>query len=605
MRIANTIQEVMELRLELGTHYSALHQEFREDEKFATLDFADKLRLPAEFQEDAVVLPTAIEMVDNAVNHVAPALRRVFVPRVSTSERATNQATTLKDYYSAQLTKFEREGIENPYRALIRMGSIYGMMPVKIMYNPASIPMEPIQEEGESGEDFKIRMQDYKDKKDSLVPIRLEILHPTEVLPDPWSTPPTFVIQVTNVRVAKAISLYPEFKRGSLRLTDEVEVIEYHDDEVRTLFIDTSPKIKAADKKVLVPVLSPRVRDEGGFVKHGLGMIPYSIHGIGSGMRDSENKPLYKYVGALRHTRSLLISESKGFSLDDIVLNQNAFPFRAAEGENTDQMEDFKFEAGTVKSLPPGVRIVDIRPLSTSPDIRAHTFEASSRLERAALPRSLRGVQDPGVSTGFQQQLLQLQGQLRYTGLIEAFERVLEDVCRTCAQIIERKVSGPVKLIKDATEDEFVSVSAGTFRGHRAVRVKINATDPEDEIRKHQDAATLVNSGMWTREYGISKVSPDVDPRKMLSGILAENIVFSQPIMGILAQFFAQQMSQELSLEDLLDQILGAADGGGTPTPEARTFSERTPASQTEDATGTGSRQDQAALRELDLRELG
>ncbi len=605
-QVAKSMQEVMELHGELVTHYGGLHKDFLEDEKYANLAFGDDLGLPDEYSDDAVVLPTAIEIIDNAVNHVAPGLRRITVPRISTSARATTQSQTIKDFYGALLTAFERGAIENPFRQLIRHGATYGMMVAKEIYDPTMIPEEPIREAGEDDDEFKVREQDFKDAKQNLVPIRLEIPHPREILADPWSAPITFVIQVTSLKVAKAVSLFPDFERGSMRLTDSVDLIEYHDDTVRTLFVDTTPTTTAITSKNLMPVLAPSVINEMGFTKHGLGRLPYSIHSIGTGVKDSANDPRHQYIGALRHIKALLIAESKGYSIEEIVLEANAFPFRIAVGDNTDAMESFKFEPGMVKIMPSGVNIVDLKPLTTSGELRAHVFDASARLERSSLPRSLGGGKDPGVDSGFQQQLIQMQGQLRFQGLVEGFEHVLEDLCRIGAQIVERKIKGPIRLIKSATEDEFTDISASTFRGHRAVVIKVNAVDPEDEIRKHQDTVQMVTAGLWTREHGISKVSPEVEPRKMMGGILAEAILFSEPILGTLAQFFQQRLVQELSIEEIINDLLGSEEETtGTPTAEVNTFSERTPANIEGEAGGAGSRSDQAASRELALRETG
>ena len=86
--------------------------------------------------------------------------------------------------------------------------------------------------------------------------------------------------------------------------------------------------------------------------------------------------------------------------------------------------------------------------------------------------------------------------------------------------LLERKIKGKLTLRGEARDDEFVSVSGATVNGLHAVSVKINVAEPEDEIRKHQDAQGMVTTGLWTRAHAIAQTTPDVDPKKMVAGVL-------------------------------------------------------------------------------------
>ena len=427
----------------------------------------------------------------------------------------------------------------------------------------------------------------------------MEVVHPREIMPDPWNDPPEFYIQVSTVKVAAALH-YERFERGMLKLTDDVDIVEYWDSEHRTLMVDTTPKVVNIGNKNIQPILAGDVDNEE-FHTHGLGGMPYTVYASGLGNENSSHKPELKYVGLLRFLKSMLEAESRGYSITDIVLKGQAFPNRVAQGDNTNQMEDFKFEFGVVKKLPPGVTIVDIQPLAPADQLRSHVADTTARIERNSAPRSVRGVQDPGISTGFQQQLVQNKAALKYGTVAEAFQKMLEDLCKIAARNVERKDVGRITLIKEAEEDEFVSISKRTINGHHAVDVKINVSEAEDELRKNQNAAQLVAANIWTRRHAIKKISPDVDPNKMFAGIMAENMILSPMFMQFLSQLAVQNVSEELSFEQLIEQVEAAVTAAGSagqgPTPDL--------GSERSGSDAQGDRSDQADQRTLAGRNQG
>ena len=104
-------------------------------------------------------------------------------------------------------------------------------------------------------------------------------------------------------------------------------------------------------------------------------------------------------------------------------------------------------------------------------------------------------------------------------------------------------------------------------------------------------------------QTAIRKYFPDVDPDTELGRILAARLLFSPQFMMLLSQGITEKVAAGLGLEDMLRRILESAEEeqqGGTqrrsPSPESE---------GREAAEGAGSRRDQAAQREIDLREMG
>ena len=77
-------------------YYSKLREAYERDEEFYNLDFKDKLRIPSEFKNDRVVLPTARDVVDTGINHTNINNARVFTNKKGTSEIGKKSAEMLR-----------------------------------------------------------------------------------------------------------------------------------------------------------------------------------------------------------------------------------------------------------------------------------------------------------------------------------------------------------------------------------------------------------------------------------------------------------------------------------------------------------------------------
>ena len=118
----------------------------------------------------------------------------------------------------------------------------------------------------------------------------------------------------------------------------------------------------------------------------------------------------------------------------------------------------------------------------------------------------------------------------------------------------------------------------------------------------------MVTAGLMSPQTAIRKNFPDVDPETELGRILAARLLFSPEVMALLTQGIVEKVAVDAGLTEMLERILsqateepGAPSGGGIQ-PARRAAN---PENEGEAATGAGSRRDQAAGRELDLREEG
>ena len=597
-----TKADVLALAQVVWNKYGDLRKEFDEDEKYALLQFKQALGLPAEFAEEGTVLPTSRELIETAVNHVAPQFRSVEVPRRGPSASAIQQAKEMTRFYEAVLQMFADSSRGDPYREVLKYLFTYGLGCFRVVYDPSKIPVAPKRFSDEEDEEFNERKRDFTEAKNATIPFTLTVPHPREVMPDPWGDPPQFVFHVYNKTRYEVERLYKKFDRthsrrrlgdnGALNQTisldDQlVEIIEYWDDTHRMVMADGQSMLESAD-------------DEG-FHRHRYGFLPYIVYSSGFGMQAQDHNPKHFYVGIIRYLRSLLEAESRGYSITDIVLKGTAWPARVAEGDNVSQMEPFKPEYGVIHKMPDGVKIRDLSPQTPPELLLAHVADTRGRLESFAAPKSTRGVQEPGVGTGFQTQLLLGEARLQYGVVAEVLQKMLSQVCVGASFLLERKVQGTLSLKAHSSEDDFVKVSKRTPKGHRSVVVKVNVNDPADEIRRHQDAVQMVSGGIASQRDGIRIAQPDKDPNEVFAQIVAEKLVLSPEIISVIAEIGRSRMIDQLGLDELIQRLQARAQEQAELASTPRT----PPAPGSGAEQGAGSRADQGAARAQELRATG
>jgi hypothetical protein len=590
--IVNSLEEIKDLKDNIGSLFGKLQEEFKIDDQYMRLDFAELLNLPRKFKKSAIILPTSREVVDTCVDHIAPTFRRVTVPRRTTDTRGTEQAQTLQRFYESLLNYIERPSIVSPYRDNGKHVATYGITIGELKYNVNKWPVEPKSSQYEVEAEYTAAREEWKTNKNEVMPFTYQCVHPNEIIFDPFNDPPLWVIRTSNRYVYHLKQAYPNWANASQATnTAQLETWEYWDARQRAVVINQTES-------------ALRNTSGTGILNHKWGVHPYIIEGSGLGMDDIEHNLEQKYVGLLRFIRQILCSESRSFSIADIVLRSGAWPIRVAEGDRANEMPSFKLEYGEVQPLPPGVKITNLMP-ELPPDMLFNFFQVTSAIiAAAAAPRVVRGMNtSPGLTSGFDRQLTLGESRLRYGSIADAIERLLTGICYKAGVITENVVKGSINIAVGTTQDEFMSISARDFRGHHAVSVQVNVLEPEDEVRKHQDVATMVTAGLMSPQKGIAKVSPDVDPDTEYGRILASKILYSPEVMSVLAQGVMQKLASNLGMEDILNQILQAAQ-----QPQGVSAQGRRPASPEnagEPAQGAGSRTEQGQARKLDMRATG
>ena len=537
MPLIDSLTDLRKLKRDIESFYGNLHRDIAEDDVFYRLDFAEHLNLPKEVRQLGIALPTAREVVDAAVDHIDPRLRRVEVPRKSSAVSAVNQANELKFFYEAFLAYFDRRYSASPYRLAAKNMVLSGMGVLKLLYDRTHRPEEPVQGTEEDYGDYEARRSLWEQDKDISLPFVLHTPHPKNVFPDPWNDVPEWVIESRKMYVGQAISLYPEWKNARNRAnTTQVTVCEYWTRTHRSVLIDDSPAFGDL------------------MVSHDWGDHPYVFAASGYGYHSEDAEPRHLYVGVLRHLHAILIAQSRMYSVGDILVRNSVWPERYLIGDRASEMgDDYRPKVGHTKTLPAGVEIKTITP-EVPIELIQDFMEMNSRLIAAVSPRIVRGGREPGTSSGFDNQVQLIQARLRYQPLADAMENLLSALCTKAGLFMENMVKSPVSLAGGATQDEYGSISGKAWRGHRAVRVRINVLEPEDEVRKHNDQLQLLSANVTTEEDVIRKISPEKDPKTVQRNRRKERIV--DAVLPVIAQAAAQEIAQRLGIEQAIEEAV-------------------------------------------------
>lgn len=589
MTVISDFEELIHLKDEMRDDvYGDLFEQMDIDERFYNLDIREELRLPDKFIKDAVVLPTTREVVQAAINHVNPVFRRVNVPRRAATPAATSQAQKLKKFYVALLNWLERQPATSPYRDANTFLNVYGKAEFKILWDVSKRPDKPKREQFDDDEEYEEALNDWQTSVNENLPFTLLVPHPRQIMLDPWNDPPEWGIEVGEQRVGRLKALYPNWQNdNNKKLSDIVEVIEYWDRKARAVVVDRQPALKT--------------RDGSGVVRHKWRIHPYVGGASGIGYDDSDHNPQNRYVGLLRYIRDIILSESRSYSIFDIVLKSEAWPVRVSKGERANEMPSIKMDDyGTVQPMPPGV---DVETLSHQlpPDaLIQHMGIANGVISSSTAPRVVRGLSQTGMRSGFDRQLAMGEARLQYDPIARAMEKMLTDLCIKAGMLVEYMGKGPISIAPGADDDEFVSISPSDFKNHHSVKVEVNVLEPEDEIRRNTDAAQMVASGLWSPQTAIRKRFPDLDPNTELGRVTAWRMLQSEPVLNMLAMASLQTVGQNLGLEQIVDAILQQVQQTGGQQPGRGRDVNAQQESPAEE--GEGSRSEQAQMRMMDQR---
>lgn len=517
--------------------YGSLWEKFEEDQRFYELNFKGNLNIPTEFASEGVVLPTARDFVDTFVDYIDIANARVYVPRKKATKEAIEEAEMMEKCYLGLIYTTNVESDISPWRVAAKHYALHGLAVLKTVWDADRWPDKPARKDGESDKAYEGRLEEWQGYTQETLPIVIQAINPRCIMPDPSYGGRMFVIEKHKKIVMDVSKRWPHWGNPKGRNVDEeVDYISYWDDTYRCDFIDGEPVLK------------------GGVAKHSYGFIPYVFIDSGLGNVSYDAKPEQRYVGILRYIPDLLISESRDYSIDDIVLAKEAWPWYTLEGDNAEQVTEIKHTFGTTTTLPPGTKVVQQTPAIPPEALRAHLDRTSYYLSAHAAPNVLRGLPEPNVRSGAHERYRVGQAAARYRYSGEAFKHGTAKALINCVKLIKNVVPGNVWVWARTPRGEFdLEIKKDKMREPFNCHVEFAPISSEDEYRRQDSLRVLVDSGIIDKEFARTQM-PNVDPLAMGRRERKEMLRQSPSYLQIIDQLMAAKAQEAVG-----------ALGGGIP----------------------------------------
>ncbi len=549
-----TWQEILELYDRCKEIYvkSGLQKAFDEDTRYYELDFATELNIPAEFKKDATVLPTARDRLDALVDHTDISHARIFVNKKGETNISKESAEMLRKFALGLIHRTNVEADISPLRISSKHYWLHGVTWIKTVYDADNWLDRPFKKDSESDEDFNIRLDEWRDKTHTSLPIVIQAVNPSNIIPDPYNAGRNFVFEVRKQLVSdiKKMSWAKDWDSAGKEEDAEVERIEYSDKQYRCIFIDREPVWKV----------------DGGVIEHKYGFIPYTAIESGLGNVDIENNPVKRYVGILRYMKKLLVSQSSIYSMCDILTKMETMTGGYITGVDAKNLPKISQAYG--KWTPIGDKDIKFNKWERNLAPReayAHLAYITDLIDIHSAPRSMFGLGEEGVRSGADRQLVLAEAQAKLNYSKDAFANGWAQVLTKCAKLVKNVIPGDFEIWARTPSDEFDEViKKSLFKEPFNFYVEFSPISDEDEYRRHEDLMRMFQSGLYTKQHARSKL-PDVDVKALEKQELKELLRGSPQYLQMLADNFVGLVQQAMMQAGIPMPMMNPMEQGGQP----------------------------------------
>lgn len=540
-----TVDQIKSLLESCQKIYQPVFDLYSDDEKFYELEFKDLLTIPSEFKSNGVVLPTARDMVDACVDNTDVFNARVFVNKKSTSNTSEEQMEMMRKFYLGLIHRTSVESSISPWRIGAKHYWLHGQVCFKTVWDADRWVDRPTQKTGESDTEYNSRIDDWRVENGSRLPIVIQAVHPMNIMPDPYENGGRFIFEQRDELVYDVLNKHPSWSNPKgVAVEKTVKHVSFWTPKYRCELYDGEP---------MLPVT-------GGVAEHDYGFVPYVVIDTGLGNLDSKNDPAKKYVGILRYMKDILVSESRDYSIADIVLSKTAWPWGTIEGDHAEEVKTIDQTFGTFSPMPKGTKLVPQTPQVPPTALAQHLSITASYIASHAAPNSLRGLGESGVRSGVDRQQLITQAQAKYTYSSEAFRNGTAKVLAHCAYIMKNIIPDDINVWARTPTDEFdVEVKRDKMIPPFTCYVEFAPIDENDEYKRHDDLERLVSSHIVTSKWARTQMS-NVNPKELELQEEVDRLKNDPQVNQIVSQYMAMKLQAAIQKKD-------EADNAGTPAP--------------------------------------
>ena len=521
-----TLEEILELKKYVEKYYQEAHQEWDRDQEYIDRMFA------ADVPKDMKTIypPTATIVLDTAREHVPTDNPRIFVPKANDGDEAQGHKEKLRKFHRGLIYRNVAELSISPLDIAVQHLFQYNMGVLKLVYDPFK-----------GDEDSEV----YEIQKRSALPIKLRAVNPRTFFPDP-SDNPKYVFEIYERDAIEVAAKYPHL---NLKLDEEndprkkVKWAEYHDENYRCFLVDDEPVLKTKVEK------------------HGFGFLNYNWGFAGFGVETPDDNFSKRTQGILRPLRSMFEEEAYLWSVNHEINKSIAWPTTYVMGQNLPHIEK---KPGKIITLPEGTKIDRDTPGTQAEGVMTELQMVRNEIFDKTAPRSVRGLPESGVRSGYDRSLLVMEARLRYGSVNTALSKILAQFLCNAARLVELRIPDGITVWgREPDRGEFEEViKPSDIKGHYVCYVEFAPAEVEDEYRKANTGTMLHDRGVISKTRTREKYAGIIDPEEEEVQVLTDRLTDQMLPLA------AQLVQGELAKEIMARQVKEGVSLAQTPTPE-------------------------------------
>ncbi len=263
--------------------------------------------------------------------------------------------------------------------------------------------------------------------------------------------------------------------------------------------------------------------------RHAYGAVPYVMaHGNQSPSRDPAKAgesmlasveylvPLLDRLLTMKqnavHLYAYPTPKLTGFAGSDAALGDDGRP------------PPIEFRPGEILPLFPGEDLSLLQWSGTPPDLDELIALTRSMIDQAGVPTVLFGIAPDGNTSGYYLNQLINAARLSFNQITRHAEQALERIVQLAWRLVEHRVRETVYVYGD-DDAAWLGLSPRDVNGYYAVRAKLEALAPADEIAQGTYAANLVAAKLASRRWAMQEKLGIANAAEMQAEILREEML--------------------------------------------------------------------------------
>ena len=221
-------------------------------------------------------------------------------------------------FHKAFLWELANRTSNNPFAELVRKQAALGPGILSFPWDESLWPEEPKGADAEAWAEYEV-------KRDNAWPWRIGIVHPFNILPDPYNNPPRDYVIKDKISYRVAAEQYPQLGFDSFQQGEVDRLIYCSEDDYAVYLNDLR--------------LFGDVGDEG-VVDNPMGMLWYELALSGLGEEDEAGNVVHLWQGAIRGLRDIIAIIITNYNVQEALKWQESFGPRLLEGPSLAEAEE-------------------------------------------------------------------------------------------------------------------------------------------------------------------------------------------------------------------------------------------------------------------------